>query len=162
MICLDLSRYPDAPPPPPIDPLVAREEKIANDTRVESELNRFIAAKQDALFQAPDAYYCRQGRDAVDSAPQAVQHLHDIKDGLLDGLANDYQRKRLGAALDAHMTLAGDDIARHASEQSKVWQRQVALDRIDLLAKEAAVHHGDDDLVDALGVAAANAARAHA
>ncbi len=75
MANFDLSGIPDAPPPPPIDPLVAREEKIANDTRVESELNRFIAAKQDALFEAPDAYFRRQGRDAVDSAPQAIQRL---------------------------------------------------------------------------------------
>ena len=60
------------------------------------------------------------------------------------------------------MTLAGDDIARHAAEQSKVWQRQVALDRIDLLAKEAALQHIDHGLIDALGIAAANAARAHA
>jgi hypothetical protein len=162
MTNFDLSGIPDAPPPPPIDPMVAREEKIADDTRVESELNRFIAAKQDALFEAPDAYYRRQGIDAVDGVPQAIEHLHDIKHALLDGLANDYQRKKLGAALDAQMTLAGDDVARHAAEQSKAWQRQVALDRIDLLAKEAAFHHSDDDLVDVLGVAAANAARAHA
>jgi hypothetical protein len=142
--------------------MVAREEKIANDTRVESELNRFIAAKQDALFAAPDAYFRRQGRDAVDGAPQAIQDLHDTKDNLLDGLANDYQRKRLTAALDAQMTLARDDIGRHAAEQSKAWQRQVALDRIDLLAKEAAFHRNDDGRIDALGIAAANAARAHA
>ena len=161
MTNFDFSGIPDAPPPPPIDPMVAREDKIANDTRVESELNRFIAAKQDALFTAPDAYYRKQGVDAVDSAPQAIQRLHEIKDALLDGLANDYQRKRLGAALDAQMTVARDGLARHVSEQSRVWQRQTALDRIDLLAKEAAFHHTDDDLIDMLGAAAANAARAH-
>jgi hypothetical protein len=162
MTDFDFSGIPVAPPPPPIDPLVAREDKIANDTRVESELNHFIAAKQDALFEAPDAYYRRQGRDAVDGAPQAIQRLHDIKDVLLDGLANDYQRKRLSTALDAHMTLASDDIGRHSAEQSKEWQRQTALDRIDLLAKEAGFHHADDNLIEALSAAAANAARAHA
>src|SRR5471032_167311 len=150
MTDFDFSGIPDAPPPPPIDPMVAREEKIAAATRVESELNRFIAAKQDALFTAPDAYYRKQGLDAVDGAPQAIQRLHEMKDALLDGLANDYQRKRLGAALDAQMTLAGGDIGRHATEQGKVWQRQIALDRIDLLAKEAALHHNDDDLIDVL------------
>lgn len=162
MTDFDFTGIPIAPPPPPIDPRIAREEKIANDTRVESELNRFIAAKQAALFEAPDAYFRKQGRDAVDDAPQAIQRLYGIKEGLLDGLANDYQRKRLSAALDAQMAVARDGISRHATEQNKAWQRQVALDRIDLLAKEAAFHHGDDDLVDVLGVAAANAARAHA
>jgi hypothetical protein len=90
MTNFDFSGIPVAPPPPPIDPLVAREEKIANDTRVESELNNFISAKQGALFTAPDAYYRKQRRDAVDGAPQAIQRPHDIKDGLLDGVANDY------------------------------------------------------------------------
>src|SRR5690349_24332585 len=48
-----------APPPsPPVD-----------DHRVESLVNGFIAGKQDALFDAPDAYYRQQGRDAVDGAP---------------------------------------------------------------------------------------------
>src|SRR5476651_2509937 len=162
MTNFDLSGIPDAPPPPPIDPMVAREEKIANDTRVESELNRFIAAKQDALFTAPDAYYRKQGVDAVDGAPQAIHRLHEIKDTLLDGLANDYQGKRLSGVLDAQMAVARDGISRHVTEESKAWQRQTALDRIDLLAKEAALHHSDDDLIDMLGAAAANAARAHA
>jgi hypothetical protein len=57
---------PPLPAPPPPDPRIAREDKIANDTRVESELNHFIAAKQDALFNAPDAFYRTQGRDAID------------------------------------------------------------------------------------------------
>lgn len=91
-----------------------------------------------------------------------MQRLHGIREGLLDGLANDYQRKRLSTALEAQMTPASDDIARHAAEQSKVWQRQVALDRIDLLAKEAAFHRKDDNLIDVLSQAASGAARAHA
>ena len=40
------------PPPPPVD-----------DHRVESLVNNFIASKQDALFDAPDAYYRNHGRD---------------------------------------------------------------------------------------------------
>jgi hypothetical protein len=56
---------PQPAPPPPPDPRVAREEKIANDTRVESELNRFIASKQDAMFNNPDAFYRTQGEGAI-------------------------------------------------------------------------------------------------
>jgi len=125
-----------APPAPPPDPRVARAEKIANDTRVESELNRFIASKQDALFNNPDAFYRTQGSDAIHAAPVARKNLEQFRDNLLDGLANDYQRKRLGAALDAQMQLTRQQMARHVAEQSLVWQRQVALDRIDLLARK--------------------------
>jgi hypothetical protein len=67
----------------------------------------------------------------------------------------------LGDALDAQMQLTREQMGRHAAEQSLVWQRQTAQDRIALLTKEAAYHHNDADLVDGMGHAAANAARAH-
>ncbi|MBS0550060.1 MAG: lipid II-degrading bacteriocin, partial [Proteobacteria bacterium] len=81
---------------------------------------------------------------------------------LIDRAANDYQRGRLTSALGAQMELTRDGMARHVAEQSLAWQRQVAQDRIALLTKEAALHHGDDALIDTLGHAAASAARAHA
>ena len=153
---------PPVPPPLPLDPRVAREEKIANDTRVESELNRFIASRQDAMFNNPDAFYRTQGEAAIHAAPVATKNLEQLRSDLLDGLANDYQRKRLGAALDAQMQLTRQQMARHVAEQSLVWQRGVAQDRIDILAREAALHHNDDDLIDGIGAGAANAARARA
>ena len=153
----------DAPPPssPPPDPRVAREEKIANDTRVEQALNRFIAARQGALFDAPDAFYRTQGEDAIHAALVTRKTLEQLRNTLLDGLANVYQRKRLGNALDAQMQLTRNGVARHVAEQSLAWQRGVAQDRIALLAREAAHHHNDTALIDALGHAAATAARAH-
>jgi hypothetical protein len=114
------------------------------------------------MFNNPDAFYRTEGEDAIHAAPVARKNLEQFRDNLLDGLANDYQRKRLGAALDAQIQLTRQQMARHVAEQSLVWQRQVALDRIDLLAKEAALHHSDDGLIDVLGTSAANAARAHA
>jgi hypothetical protein len=151
-----------APPAPPPDPRVVRAEKIANDTRVESALNDFIAAKQAALFDAPDAFYRTEGEDAIHAAPVATKNLNQLRTDLLDGLGNDYQRKRLGNVLDVQIQLTRDGMARHVAEQSLAWQRGVAQDRIAILTKEAAHHHNDTDLVDALGHAAANAARAHA
>ena len=62
-----------SPAPPLPDPMAAREEKIADDTRVEQSLNRFIAGKQAALFEAPDAFYRAQGEDAIHAAPVATQ-----------------------------------------------------------------------------------------
>jgi len=153
----------DTPPPsaPPPDPMVAREERIANDTRVEQALNQFLTAKQGALFGAPNAFYRTQGEDAIHAAPVVSKNLDQLRSNLLDGLGNDYQRQRLGDALDAQMQLTRDAMARHVAEQSLAWQRGVAQDRIAILTKEAALHHNDTDLVDALGHAAANAARAH-
>jgi len=150
-----------APPAPPPDPRVVHAEKIANDTHVESALNDFIAAKQAALFDSPDAFYRTEGEDAIHAAPVAAKNLNQLRPDLLDGLGNDYQRQRLGDVLDAQMQLTRDGMARHVAEQSLAWQRGVAQDRIAILTKEAAHHHNDTDLVDALGHAAATAARAH-
>jgi hypothetical protein len=162
MTNFDFSGLPEPQPIPPIDPTAARQEKIANDTRVESGLNRFITAKQEVLFTAPDAFYRTQGEDAIHASPATTRRLGEIKNALLDGLANDYQRKRLGDALDAQMMVTRGGMARHVAEQSLAWQRQIALDRIDLLTREAMLHHSNDDLIDGLGTAAANTARAHA
>ncbi len=150
------------PPPPPIDPAAARQQRIVDDTRVAEAVTRFIADKQDALFNQPDAFYRTQGADAIHAAPVITKRLLDMKDAALDGADNDYQRRKLGAALDAHMVLTRGDIARHVANQSLEWQRQTALDRIDLLAKEVALHHTySDDTIGVISEAAANAARAH-
>jgi hypothetical protein len=120
------------------------------------------ASKQDALFNNPDAFYRTQGEDAIHASPSATKNLEQLRADLIDGLTNDYQRKRLSAALDAQMQLTRQQMARHVAEQSLAWQRQTAQDRIALLSKEAAYHHNDTDLVHWLGHAAATAARAHA
>ena len=92
-----MPRPQDTPPSaPPPDPMVAREEKIANDTRAEQALNRFLSAKQATLFDAPDAFYRTQGEDAIHAAPVTSKNLDQLRSDLLDGLGNDYQRQRLG------------------------------------------------------------------
>lgn len=81
---------PSAPPPQtPID-----------DHRVEDLVNRFIAAKQDALFEAPDAYYRSEGRDAVDAAPAILDRLNALRVGTLDQADDDRLRTILGQRLD--------------------------------------------------------------
>ena len=150
-----------APAAPPPDPAVAREQAIADTTRAEEALNGFLAARQHALFEAPDAFYRQQGEDAIHAAPVMTQKLDALRNDFLDRLGNDAQRQRLGAALDAQMQLTSEGMDRHVAEQYLDWQRQTARDRIALLTKEAALHHNDDGLVDALGEAAASAARAH-
>ena len=160
---IPLGAMPDpAPAAPPPDPAMAREQAIADTTRAEEALNGFIAAKQHALFEAPDAFYRTEGSDAVHAAPAIFDTLSKLRDDHLAGLANDAQRNRLTPALDAHLDLARDDITRHVAEQSLAWQRRVAQDRIAILQKEAAYHHNDDDRIDAIGEAADSAARAHA
>lgn len=53
-----------APPSMPVD-----------DHRVEGLVNRFIAAKHEALFDAPDAFYGQEGGEAVAGAPAIAERL---------------------------------------------------------------------------------------
>ncbi len=148
--------------PPPVDPMVVREQQIADNTRAEQSLNQFLAAKQNLLFEAPDAFYRQQGEDAIHAALVTTQKLDELRTDLLDRLGNDAQQDRLNQALDAQMELTRGDMSRHVAEQSLAWQRKTAQDRIALLTKEAAYHDNDDDRIDVIGAAAATAARAHA
>ncbi len=138
-----------------------QQQRIVDNTAAEEGLNDFMAAKQAALFDAPDGFYHTQGSDAADAAPSTLDKLNRMKDQALDGMDNDAQRNKLGQAIDTHLTLAGQDIDRHVAEQNLAWQRQTAQGRIDALMREASLHHNDDELVDEMSNAAANAARAH-
>src|SRR3569833_3726758 len=86
---------PSSSPPPPVD-----------DHRVEGLVNGFIAGKQDALFDAPDAYYRQQGRDAVDGAPAIVQRLQDLRTATLDRARAAGARAALGPRLAAPIAAA--------------------------------------------------------
>src|SRR6185312_14730924 len=96
-----------APPPlPPVD-----------DHRVEGLVNGFIAGKQDALFEAPDAYYRTTGADAVDGAPAIARRLQDLRVATLEQARDDGERAALAPRLDLHMDDAMDGIGRHVEAQ---------------------------------------------
>jgi hypothetical protein len=137
-----------APPPlPPVD-----------DHRVEGLVNGFIAGKQDALFDAPDAYYRQQGRDAVDGAPAIAQRLQDLRSATLELARDDGERAALGPRLDAHMDDAMDGIGRHLDAQQQVLQRQIIATRQGLIRRAGELEHDNDDKI--VGLAEANASAA--
>ena len=140
-----------SPPPPPVD-----------DHRVEGLVNGFIAGKQDALFDAPDAYYRQQGRDAVDGAPAIVQRLQDLRTATLDRAHDDAERAALGPRLDAHIDDAMDGIGRHLDAQQQVLQRQIIATRQGLIQRAAALEHDNDDKIVGLAEAHASAAQERA
>src|SRR5258708_18305711 len=97
-------------PPPPAPPPVDAD-------RIEGLVNRFIAAKQDALHTAPDAFLRRSGGDAVDGAPGIVARLSQSRDTVLDLARDDHERAALGPRLEANFGVALDGINRHVAEQ---------------------------------------------
>ncbi|HLG48844.1 MAG TPA: hypothetical protein VKY24_21545 [Reyranella sp.] len=112
-----LAQSTSAPPPP------------VGDHRLEDLVNNFIAGKQDALFNAPDAYCRTDGADAVDGAPAIAQRLQDLRAATLDQARDDGERGALAPRLDAHMDDAMDGIGRYVAAQQAVRQRRIIATR---------------------------------
>src|SRR5580658_2063687 len=89
--------------------------------QVESLVNGFIANKQAALFDAPDAYYRTSGADAVTGAPAIVGQLNALRQATLDSVGDDATRTALEPRLDAHLDDALDGISRHVETQRDVF-----------------------------------------
>ena len=136
------------PPPPPVD-----------DHRVEGLVNGFIAGKQDALFDAPDAYYRTEGADALDGAPAIAQRLQDLRSATLTLARDDGERAALAPRLDAHIDDAMDGIGRHVAAQRLVFQRNTLGTRQALIQRAAALEHDNDGKIAGLAEAHASAAQ---
>jgi hypothetical protein len=137
--------------PPPTTPSV-------DDHRVEALVNRFIAGKQDALFTAPDAFYRREGADAVESRPAIADRLQALRAATLDLARDDGERAALAPRLDLHIDDAMDGIDRHVAEPRRVHQRQVISERQALIRRAAELEHDNDDKITGLAEANATAA----
>jgi hypothetical protein len=158
----------DAPPPPP---------SPVDDHRVEALVNRFIAAKQDALFTGPDAYYRSKGRNAIKLLPfitdrltglKAEQFAHPLPDypqsrgripieQLIEPLT-DGERATLDDRLDAHIADAMDGINRHVAAQREAFKRQTLAERQRLIRHAIELEHNNDDKLAGLAEAHASAA----
>src|SRR5437660_3176405 len=141
---------PTAPelPPPPVDA-----------DRIEGLTNRFIAASQDALHGAPDAFFSKAGADAVEGAPLVVAQLSDLRDATLDLARSVPELQALADRLDRYHSVSLDDIDRHVTEQRQVRARQTIADRQALNLRAAGLRHNEDVLY---GLAEAHAQAAHA
>jgi hypothetical protein len=162
---------PAEPPPQP-------DTADVDPYRVEALVNRFIAAKQDALFTGRDAYFRHKGSDAVRLLPHITNWLLDLRNEQLarplpyypqssDQLApeslirllTDGERAALGERLDAHIADAMDGINRHVAAQRDVLNRQTLAERQALIQRAAELEHTNDDKLAGLAEANASAAR---
>ncbi len=138
---------PPPSPPPAVDP-----------HRIGDLVNGFIAAKQDALFDAPDAFYRQSGGDAVAGADGVARRLADLRDATLGRAVDDGERQALKTQLDAQFDDALDGIDRHVSRERDVHRRQILTERQRLIGRAAELEHNNDAKL--VGLADANAGTA--
>ena len=165
---LSLPEPPAAPPPPDIDIppeafgarqiaglmpealddlLYRQETATANATRVEELNNDFVGRQREILQTGPDAFYNRQGRDAILAAPDVIGRLQAVQDDLLGEAATPSQKAMLSKALHHHMAVTHYGIGDHVGRQSREWQKGVAQARLDHLHEQARHHYDDHDLI---------------
>src|SRR5215831_257931 len=108
------------PPPelPDVDP-----------DRIEGLQNGFLAATQDALQTAPDAFYRKTGEDAVEGLPALQERLSQLRDAALGQTKDEGERAALAPRLEANLTSLHYGIDRHVAEQKLVRNRQIISDR---------------------------------
>jgi hypothetical protein len=112
--------------------IFAKEAATANNARVDSDVNGFIAAKQKALTDFAQT----KGQDAITAAPVLTKSLQDMKAQLLSGTANDYQKQKLTERLDAQIDHADGIVSNHVAQQSMVWQKATTDTRIALIGQD--------------------------
>ena len=143
------SEWGDAPPSPFPD--------IDSD-RIEGLQNGFLAATQQALHTAPDAFYRTTGQDAVEGAPALQQRLSEMRDGALAQAKDDNERAALAPRLDANLTYIQGGIDRHVAEQKLLRNQQIAEQRQVLNLRLAELEHGDDSILPSIAEANASVA----
>ena len=144
------SEWGDAPPPPSPD---------VDPDRIEGLQNGFLAATQQALHTAPDAFYRTTGQAAVEGAPALQQRLSQLRDDALAQAKDDNERAALAPRLDANLTYIQGGIDRHVAEQTLVRNQQIALERQALNLRLAELEHGDDSILPSVAEANASVAQ---
>jgi hypothetical protein len=156
---LDLSGFAQSPAPLPQADLPSDPDTaIADGTLAQSLNNDFIAGQQRLLYTDPDAFYRKEGADALTAMPTVLGKLQDLRDQLLDTTVNARQRQNLARSLDNHLIVSRDNVAHHAAQQSLVWQNATAQNRLDLLRKQAGFDYADPDSIANYADAARSAA----
>lgn len=124
-----------------------REFKEANDARIDELNNQYLTGQIGVLSTGKDAFYTKQGADAIHGAPVTVERLGKLREDTMGQAVNEYQRRTLGARLDFHVADASSAIGRHVANQSLVWRDQVAKGKVLLGSTEMVINANDPDKV---------------
>jgi hypothetical protein len=135
-----------------------KEAALANQARVEEGVNQFVAESQKMLYSDPDAFYRKQGQDAITGAQVTTDRLQALKEQLLGGMSNPVQKQALATRLDSQINSATAGMSRHVTIQSMTWQKQVAAGRQQMNQLKASNQYNDDDLLDSAASDAAQGA----
>jgi hypothetical protein len=145
--------------PPEWENLPPPELPEFDPDRIEGLQNGFLAATQDALHTAPDAFFRKTGQDAVEGLPALQEKLSQLRDAALGQARDEGERAALAPRLEANLTSLHYGIDRHVAAQKQVRNRQIIAERQALTQRLAELEHGDDTILPSLAEAHASAAQ---
>jgi len=135
---------------------------LADATQAEALNNDFIKRQQQLLYTDPDAFYGKQGEDALAATPGILDRLQRLRQEIFDAALTPGIRQRLGSALDSHMVFTRESVLRHTRREALAYRAATARNRVDLLTKQAGLDYNDPDSVALYADMADGAARVHA
>lgn len=153
---------PPTPPPPPPDPEVEQVQSMIDATRVEALKNEFFGHEQEALHSGPEALFGLGGEAAMQAVEPVLGGLRETGNAFLERTENPRQRALLAVAIDSSLAATHGEVARHVEREMQEWRKSTAQGRIDFLARQAALEHGDPDQVASYAGAVEAAARGRA
>lgn len=130
--------------------------KDANETAVQDLNNKFITGSQALLYTGDDAFYKKQGKDAIDGAPGATAALQDLQKSLIDQVSgNQAVKDRITAITNGHISSATNDISRQVAVQGLNYQKSVLQAGQENIVTQSRLDNQDFDKVNGLADAAA-------
>lgn len=142
--------------------IALREQQQVNEARVQDLNTQFITGQQQLLNTGDNAFYKKQGKDAIEGAPIATQGLLDLQKSILGQTVNGYQKNRLTAILNNHVDSATQDMSRHVAAQSIKYQQDVAIGKSQVTTNQIRIDAADADKVQGYAAAQEDNARAMA
>lgn len=127
-----------------------RELAEANATRINDLNNQYIEAQTQILSTGKDAFYTKQGENAIKGADTAVKSLQALRDNILSQPMSDRARVALSARLNDHVNESSAAIGRHVGNQSLVWRDNVAKGTVIAATNRATSNYNDPVKVAAM------------
>lgn len=113
-------------------------------TAAEETLVQFEREKNDILFNPDKGYFNTSGRNAYDTAPDAVKSIEQLKEKYGKDL-NQQARQMFSKAADAHITRGKADISRHSAKQFKAWEVSTIEAQVENTVENASLYWDDPD-----------------
>jgi hypothetical protein len=135
-----------------------RGQTPADETRVEQEVNAFMAAGQQALYFGDKAFMHLKGQQAIDAAPALLARFDELRRQALGRMANDNQRRLLSQRLDAQYKELQSHINGRLGTEVQREKVATADQRAQLNIRESRQGWADPGRVDGLAQAQAGVA----